>query len=384
MDDTGELADSEVWVLGALQCVLWGGVYYSFGVLQSHMVEDLRSDKVAISGAFSLGLLAAAGTAPWVGRLLDRGLAVSVLRWGGWGTVLGLALWSRVGTLGELYAAWALLGAFMAAGLYESTFSMVIRSSPPGPARARHLTLVTLVGGLASVVCAPWIAAMAERRGWRVALLGAAGASAAAMVLVERFVLRRRAPATLEGPLPAKESIHKRGTTLLVAAGVAGSLAAVAVATHLVPTLRERGATAHEAAWGLGLFGLSQLPGRFFLRNFAHRLSFLGWLLIPGTLQIFGLVGLALELPWRPSLVAIVALGVGSGLQTLARPFLALRAYGVAGAGRGSGGVVSAQNLARAAAPLAVAFVAERLSYSVAFTGLALVWAAVCCVAFID
>lgn len=148
------------------------------------------------------------------------------------------------------------------------------------------------------------------------------------------------------------------------------SFVSAALATNLVPALIDRQVPATTAALFASLFGVMQLPGRLlFLREREVNprtliRSSLG-------LQVAGLAMLAAS-----SALAVVAIGVGlfacgSGLATLARPYLVLAIYGPEQSGYLNGFIARGQQLARAGGPVLAAALAGVTGYGWVFAALA-------------
>ncbi|HEX7217565.1 MAG TPA: MFS transporter [Methylomirabilota bacterium] len=117
-------------------------MYYGFPVFLAAMERDLDASRVAITGAFTVGMAVAALAALPVGRWLDRRGPWALMTLG---SCLGAALvvaWSHVHSLGALYAVWILMGLALAATLYEPAFGAVVRWFPTRH-RDRALTAVT-------------------------------------------------------------------------------------------------------------------------------------------------------------------------------------------------------------------------------------------------
>ncbi|HXG17395.1 MAG TPA: MFS transporter, partial [Calidithermus sp.] len=179
-------------VVGALcltETVSWGILYYGFPVLLRPMEADLGWSRVAVTGAFSVGMGVSALAALPVGRWIDRHGARGLMTAGSCLGVLLLLAWSRVQTLAGLYALWALMGLALAATLYEPAFAAVVGWFPAG-ARDRALLVVTLAGALASTIFMPVEAWLVTRLGWRPALLVLAALLAALTIPVHALVLR--------------------------------------------------------------------------------------------------------------------------------------------------------------------------------------------------
>lgn len=362
------------WILGAGQCVSWGVLYYGFSVLLLPMQSALNASRSAIAGAFSCGLLVAAGAAPWVGRRLDLGGAAWMLRLGNWGGVALLVTWSRVGSVAGLYGVWAGLGLCLALALYEPAFALVGRSAGTEESRVSALATVTVLGGLASTVFAPLSSALVGALGWRGALLALAALLAASTLTLERTVLRAPGGGDeekgTEEPSPllwecGHRAAHspRPGFRLLAVALTLGTLASVSLSSHLIPILVVRGESPGRAAWVLGLLGLAQLPGRLLVLG-GQAVGRNGALVfVPLTLQVVGLATLAGFRSLPLTILALIGFGLGAGLQTVARPLLVHRLYGNASAGYLNGVLAMTQGLARAAAPLVAAFAAQWFGY---------------------
>jgi MFS family permease len=98
------------WFVVAALCiteiVTCGIIYHGYPVVLRPMEDALGASRVAITGAFSLGLAVSALTAQPVGRWLDRHGPRDVMTLGSClGAVLCLA-WARVENPAQLYAVW--------------------------------------------------------------------------------------------------------------------------------------------------------------------------------------------------------------------------------------------------------------------------------------
>jgi len=122
------------------------------------MERDLGLSRVALTGAFSVGLGVSALVGISVGTWIDRHGARSLMTAGSIGAVLLMLAWSRVETLTHLYIVWALMGLAMATTLYEPAFAAIIGWFSKN--RDRALLTLTLAAGLASTIFVPietWI-----------------------------------------------------------------------------------------------------------------------------------------------------------------------------------------------------------------------------------
>jgi MFS family permease len=332
--------------------VSWGVLYYAFGVFLVPMQEELGWSRIALTGAYSLGLLVSALAAPVAGRWLDRHGPRGLMTLGSaFGTVL-LLVWASVEDLWVLYLVWTGIGLAMAATLYEPAFAVLAKWFERG--RARALLLVTLAGGLASTIFLPLSAWLVGAQGWRGALLTLAAILALLTVLPHALVLRRR-PADL-GLLPdgiepsnscQKEAAHAphelreepksvplgaalRGPAfwLLAAAFFLGTLSQAAVYVHLIPYLAERGYGLGSAATLTGLIGASQVLGRVVVTFLEGRLPRDALTAGIFALQAVALVVLIQSRSPLGVLVFVLPFGAASGTVTLARASAVAEFYG--------------------------------------------------------
>jgi len=176
--------------LSITETVSWGILYYGFPVMLRPMEADLGYSRVELTGALSIGLLTSALIALPVGRWIDRHGARGVMTLGSCLATALLLVWSRIESLGALYAVWALMGLAMAATLYEPAFAAVVGWFPLKD-RDRALLIVTLVAALASTIFMPFEAWLVNRLGWRGALSALALILAVPTIPIHALVLRR-------------------------------------------------------------------------------------------------------------------------------------------------------------------------------------------------
>lgn len=362
-----------IWVLGACQCVFWGVLYYGFSVQLVPLQLAFDASRTMVAGAFSLGLLVTALTAPLVGRGLDRDRGQAMMRAGVWLAVAGLIGVSLATSLWGIYIAWAIIGMSMAALLYEPAFGLVIRSVSDESNRLKALSAVTVLGGLASTLCLPLLALSFETFGLRGALWLGALAVIVAGASLERWVFPDLAPQRASNeaqpkPLPVRGNAPHLFS--LSAVFVSGTLASMSLTVMLIPLLLERGVTATASATALAALGLTQLPGRLWLLRGHGRLPLPMLTTVPVVLQATGLAVVVADPSLWATLIGVAVFGLGAGLQTLARPWLVQRACGMAAAGYWNGRVARSQGLARAAGPIAAASLSQVMSCAAVFWAL--------------
>lgn len=367
-----------VAALGIGQCVNWGVLYYAFAVFVLPLERELGVASWAVTGAYSMALLMSAVFAPAVGRLGDRGLGPRVMDAGGFAAAGLLAVWAIVPGLFAHYAIWAALGACMAATLYEPAFVIVGRAHEDPAARLRRLAAITLFGGLASTVFLPLAAVLVAAAGWRGAALTLAAVLAASTwathVLAFRELPRAggrevaRDGTPREGFVPRPDAVPDPLQFAFAAAAFAlVSFAAAAFTANLVPALGERGLSPATAGVLGGGIGLMQLPGRALLLRGSPAGGSPRLLAVSLLLQSAGFAGIALASSAPPLAAGTMVFALGAGLTTLLRPQIIQEVFGAASAGALNGRIARAQQLARAAGPIAVAWIAGKTGFGGVF-----------------
>jgi hypothetical protein len=240
--------------------------------------------------------------------------------------------------------------------------------------RLRALAAVTLFGGLASTLFLPGTAYLVAGVGWRGAVLVLAALLGASTLITHTFVFRHLGAAA---PLSPSEPFTSRSTdggthpvrfVFLATMFALASLASAALTTNLVPALGERGISPANAAMLGGLIGVMQLPGRALLMNGVLAGSPSRLLAVSLMLQAAGLGGVAFAPSVLVAAGATMVFALGAGLTTLVRPHLIQTMFSNRLAGHLNGRIARHQQLARAAGPLAVAWLAGSVGYATVFT----------------
>jgi MFS family permease len=364
-----------VATLGLTTMASYGVLLYAFAAFVTPMHRDLGWSSPRITGAFSLAQLVAGVAAIPVGRWVDRHGARGLMTVGSVLASISLVGWALVRSVAAFYVVAVALGVAMALVLYEPTFAVVatwfVRR------RSRALTVLTFLGGFASVVFVPLSAWLIGRYGWRGALVGLAVIYAAITIVPHWLVLRRR-PADVglpadgisvaEAPCPpngataasfravpnvsADVAIRSRAFRWLAVAFSLSALSGTAVSVHLVSLLTERGYTPAYAAGAMGLVGLMALPGRLVFTPLGeYRPRSLV------TASIFALQALAAVALLVVHGVAgvwafVILFGAGFGAITPARASLLAELFGAAQYGRIAGALALVLALARTIAPV--------------------------------
>lgn len=370
------MTGARIHAIGAGQLVNWGVLYYAFGVLLVPLSEALASPRWLVAGAFSGGLLVSAAAAPLAGRIADRGQGPAVMEAGGFLAAALLVLWAVVPTLPTTFAVWAGLGVCMAVMLYEPVFAIVGRAVEDPQARLRALATITVWGGLASTAFLPATALLVEGLGWRLAVVVLAAAVALTTLIVSRVAfgnqrwssasIRDAAGEAMAAPRERLAGLGRLGAVFAVSGGINAALAA-----NLVAALVERSWPPAAAALVAGLVGVMQLPGRVLMMRPSFAVEPSALVRASVLLQAAGLLTLAVPGPRATQVCGVLVFAGGSGLMTLARPYLVLHVYGRERAGAANGAVARVQQLARAGGPVTAAALAGVAGYSLVFATLA-------------
>src|ERR1043166_2304084 len=114
-------------VLGVTQILAWGTIFYT-PVLMVPLIAAERGFSTTVAmGGFSVGLLTAGLVSPTVGRLIDRHGGHCVMPFGSLAGALGLFALAHAAHPAAYYATWILLGAALAASLYDPAFATLGR-----------------------------------------------------------------------------------------------------------------------------------------------------------------------------------------------------------------------------------------------------------------
>jgi MFS family permease len=348
-----------VAALSITETITWGIVYYGFAVFLTPMERDLGFSRTALTGAFSVGLLASAAVGIPVGRWIDRHGARAVMTAGSCAAVVLMFAWSRVETLWALYVVWTLMGLAMATTLYDPAFAAIVGWFARH--RDRALLTLTLVAGLASTIFVPIETRLLAGHTWRQTLVILGVVLAVTTIPIHALALRPppRDGGTSPAGVAAADRSHSLGDALrmpifwiLAAAFVVSNFATNSVTVHVIPYLVDRGYPLATAAMTIGWMGAMQLPGRVLFGPIASRFGHRQMTAAVFAAQGLGLAALA-SVTLIHSLVPIIVLvGAANGMATLARASIVAQIFGRRSYGAISGAMAIGANTARALGPV--------------------------------
>ncbi len=295
-----------VGALGITTIISYGTTQYLFGVLVVPIGRELGWSRASVSGAYSLGVIAAGLAGVPIGRLVDRYGARALMTLGsalGGVSLLGLA---NVHALWQFYALWSGgIGVATALTFYPVTFTVVANWFHRR--RGAALAVLTLLGGLSSPIYIPLSGGLVAALDWRGALVVLALTQLCIALPLHALLLRRHpedlgllpdgaaapaaapAPPAAESASPApaplrsatqprvlsgvalREGIRRAAFWSLTAAFALALLATTVLFVHQIAYLIDRHYGAVFAADVAGAVGLASLPGRFVLNWLSDR-----------------------------------------------------------------------------------------------------------------
>jgi hypothetical protein len=362
-----------VSVLGITQIIAWGTIFYSPVLTAPLIVAETGWTLSFVMGGFSLGLLIAGLVSPFVGRSIDR--------YGGHVVMTAGALISALGLLGLAHArdptmylaVWVVLGAGLGASLYDPAFATLGRIF--GAAARRPITILTLAGGFASTAGWPATHLLIGAVGWRGTYIVYAVLMAVICAPLYAFALPRSRASTdaATGGTAAQPTAllppHGIAFVLVTAAFTAYAFVPSALSAHLLAIFGRTGIDSATVVFIGTLFGPAQVAARLTELAFGRNVHPLLVGRAAVALLVLAFVLLALFGISVPSAAAFaVMFGAANGLVTITRGALPLALFGADGYGRLMGRISGPWLVMQSAAPLVMAFVAERASDATALT----------------
>lgn len=357
------------WRIAFGQIVAWGILYYAFTVVVGPMQAGTGWSRAFLNAGLSVGLLVwgicALPVGAWIQRRGGRGLMTLASGVGGAALVL-MGAWQHP----IVYlVAWAALGAAMAGMLYDSAFAVVTDAF--GAHYRRGITLITLVGGLASTVFIPVAQAAVDRLGWNGALVALGVVQIVIGVPLHALGIPPRAnrrPAGVEGTgrstrarlrawwLEFRRDISDPRFIGLALWFTAHAAAFTGLIFQLVPILQALGVDNATILQAIVVIGPMQVLGRFLLTTRGDRFSTLRvgrWAMAALVSAILMLLVFPPRLLWLGVFAALF--GAGNGVTTILRGTAIAELFGRERYAELNGALSAPAVLAKAAAPLALA-----------------------------
>lgn len=360
--------------LAMAQLVSWGVLIYGFAVTAPEITDDTGWSDGVVSGAFALGLLIAGFAAPAIARALAHHGPRPVLTAGSFVGMVGMLAFAAAPNPLMLYLAWIVIGAAMAATLYEPAMAVLIALDPAR--RHRTLAVVTVAGGLASTVFAPLAGWLVDAVGWRhaLAVLGVGGGLVTAVL--HAFVLPPAGAHRTETQVDHVAAPPVDTPLRLMRSAVLFEQAAmIATTAYLISLLVDRGVDLTVASAALGVMGLGKVAGRLLLVGPIGRPSLTTLAAVCAAVQLAGLA-LPLCITGTAALFgAMFVVGATSGATTVLRPLIVVELVGAGPFAATNARLQRASTLARSGAPLVLGIAATALGWPIAWAACLLAFA---------
>jgi MFS family permease len=374
-------------VLGVTQILSWGTIFYT-PVLIVPLIARAHGWTMSFAmGGFSVGLLVAGLSAPYVGRSIDRYGGHVVMTIGSLVCALGLFLIVHANNRVAYIGVWMVLGVGMASNLYDPAFATLGRIF--GVGARRPITALTLIAGFASTVSWPSTHFLLEAVGWRGTYLVYAALLAGISAPLHALALPRM---RAEADTRPKEDVGEPAK-VLPPFGLAFILVATAFASYafvpsgmsanLLAIFQRSGIDAGTVVWIGALFGPAQVGARLIEFAFGHDVHPL-WVARGALAALLAAFVMLAVFGISTATAAAFALmfGGANGLITITRGAVPLALFGASGYGRLIGRLAGPWLLMQAAAPVVMAFVIDRASDPAALA-LAALFAAVALTCFV-
>jgi MFS family permease len=366
--------------LGITQITAWGTSYYCLGVLAKPIVADTGWPMTTVFLGFSVALLVMGFISTWVGRLIDRAGARSVMCVGTIIVSTGLAALSQVHDTTTYLAVWAVLGIGMRCCLYDAAFAALVQVTPTRGRKA--ISYLTLYGAYASTVF--WVVGhyLNEAYGWRGTLIAFAAINLVICLPLNWLGLARRdlpvdtaaqaaAPETSSDGPELEGRMRVIGIFLFALIMSLNGFVFGVISIQLVPVLEAAGLAGATAVWVASLKGHGQFAGRvveiFFGRNLkAMTIARIAIAVVPASLV---LLFLARGDFWQ-LVVFTLLLGASQGIITIVRGAVPLALFGAKEYGAVLGVIATPILLVNAFSPAVFALLVDQFGWQISLYAL--------------
>jgi MFS family permease len=376
--------------LGSTQALAWASSYYLPAVLAAPIARDIGLSPPWIYAALSLGLGVSAVLGPVLGRWIDEHGGRPVLCGSNLAFAAGLCALAFASGPVSLILAWLVLGAAMAAGLYEAAFASLTRLY--GHDSRGAITGITLIAGFASTVGWPTTALLEHSVGWRGACFAWAALHLAVGLPLNAWALRygtgalgdesaaTAATATTK-PIQPRQAFD-RGMFLLAFMFTGSGMVSIGLATNLPRLFAAMGAAPAAAIAAASMLGPAQVGARVLEYTARHRINPLISARVATVLHPVASIAIAIGGTPVIALFSILH-GAGTGMLTITRGTLPLAMYGPTGYGARIGRISVPARVGQAAAPFLFGLAIDKLGVTMLFISTALSLAALTALSWI-
>jgi len=335
---------SGAWIAAVAVALVNGtafGTAYTFGTFFDSMADEFGAERGATALLFGLTLLFFFGFGVVSGPLSDRFGHQRLLIVGGSLFVAGLALTSRVDSLGVGYLTYG-IGVGIGGGCFVAPLTALIGQMFV-VRRTLALGVVATGNGLGTLILTPLSARLIDDNGWRSAYRTLAVVAAVVVVvsLVAVWVRvdsSQRTATTVAGGTSNYSFVSTRGFSSLFLSSLLMSIGLFVAFAFVIPFAKDEGVGAGAASRLVAIIGLSSILGRLALTNLAGRL---------GAVRVYQLALLVQPIAFGVWLVAggsypllvlfAVILGVAYGGFVAIAPEVAITTLGIEQLGRKMG-----------------------------------------------
>jgi MFS family permease len=358
--------------LGIAQITAWGTSYYCLGVLAKPIVAETGWAMSTVFLGFTVALLVMGFISTWVGRLIDRIGARTVMSIGTIIVSAGLLALSQVRDQASYLMVWGVIGIGMRCCLYDAAFAALVQVAPSRGRKA--ISYLTLYGAYASTVF--WVIGhyLNEGYGWRGTLVIFAAINLAICLPLNWIGLSRREakedPTVATGAATSPDGPALEGRMRVVGIALFALIMSLngfvfgVISLQLVPLLEAAGLVGATAVWVASLKGHGQFAGRLVEIFFGRKLKAMAVARIA-----IGVVPAALLLLFfaRGELWLLVAftllLGASQGVITIVRGAVPLALFGAKGYGAVLGVIATPILIVNAFSPAVFALLVDQFGW---------------------
>jgi MFS family permease len=331
---------------GVAQLLFWSSFYYVLPALTAQVVSETNWPVLHISTTYTLAFILWAVCAPLVGFWIDAGHGALVMRIGASVGIVLLAALSQTTDKTTFSVLVILLGACMAATLYDPCFAVILQRLKDTAANA--VATVTLIAGFATLLTFPLISVLSSMMTWQNIVLSFAGLASVGLFLL---------PAEADTKPRARQHLTKMRLDkgpMLIALSFGLVMMGHAILLFLLPVaLAHTDNDTNVGLLALAILGPAQVAGRIAWKYFGAEFKpqncaivMFACLCLPATLLlIFGTTSLAV-------CAALALQGACYGVHTILRPSLAQYHLQSSQLGRGLGMIAMVGLLLMAIGPV--------------------------------
>lgn len=355
------LTGRTVFCIGMTQLINWGITFYMPGAFGAAIMAETGWSSVVTFSGLTVAMLVMGLVSPLTGPLIARTGGRIMMMAGTLVIVVGCFLMAFIHSTAAWIAVWILTGVGMRLALYDAAFALLVETAGEGARQA--VSLVAMLGGLASAVSWPAGAALLHVTDWRHAVIvyGCAGLVSLLFLAAVPAAYRVK-PSTAGRPRPPAAGAAEERTASISGLWYAALIALLSfvstgVSTHFPQILAAYSMPALTGMlWGAGQTGARLLDLVSGARISVLRLNLITSILLP----LCFLAGLAGNV--TPVATAFFVLGYGAvnGLSTVVKAVLPLVLFDPQHYARKTGLLLSPGFCLAALAPSAYAMLLER------------------------